>query len=73
MMEMHLPTDYNTPIRDKEGKYHLCRPVLISVSGGKNIAYIAEDGTEIKREIKREPLHRYRFRENRRNKNTEQK
>jgi len=59
---LQLPMEYNTPIKDKDGRYHLCRPVLISVSGGKNISYVIEDGTE----IKREPLHRYRNRINRR-------
>ena len=59
---MVLPTDYNTPIKDKNGKYHLCRPVLVPVSGGKNIAYVTEAGTE----IMREPQHRYKNRVNRR-------
>ena len=59
---MVLPADYNTPVMDNNGKYHLCRPVLVSVSGGKNIAYVTATGTE----IKREPQHRYKNRVNRR-------
>ena len=59
---MVLPADYNIPIKDENGKYHLCRPVLVPVSGGKNIAYVTEAGAE----IKREPQHRYKNRMNRR-------
>ena len=64
---MILPTEYSTPIQDAEGKWYLCRPILITVSGGKNVAYILEDGTE----VKREPLHRYKQRVKRRE-NSEQ-
>jgi len=59
---MVLPVDYNIPIKDRKGKYHLFRPILVSVSGGKNIAYVTESGIE----IKREPQHRYKNRVNRR-------
>jgi len=59
---MQLPMEYNTPIKDKNGKYYLCRPVLVAVRGGKNIAYITKDGTE----IVREPVHRYKNRISRR-------
>jgi len=59
---MQLPIEYNTPIKDSNGKYHLCRPVLIAVKGGKNVAYITQDGAE----IVREPVHRYKNRISRR-------
>jgi hypothetical protein len=62
---MQFPTDYNTPIKDSYGRFHLCKPVLVDVRGGKNVAYITEDGNE----IKREPLHRYKNRINRRKNN----
>jgi len=59
---LQLPNDYNTPIKDKDGKYHLCCPELVNVRGGKNIVYVTEAGIE----VKREPLHRYKNRINRR-------
>lgn len=62
---MQLPIEYNTPIKDSNGKYHLCRPVIIEVRGGKNIAYVTKEGAE----IVREPVHRYKNRINRRKDN----
>lgn len=55
---MQLPVEYNTPIKDEQGKYYLCKPVFVSVRGGRNVAYVTEDGVE----IKREPVHRYKNR-----------
>ena len=55
---MQLPTEYNTPVKDSYGKFHLCKPVFVTVSGGKNVAYITQEGIE----IKREPVHRYKNR-----------
>jgi len=54
-------SENEVPIQ-KTGKWYLCRPTLIPVRGGKNVAYVTADGTE----IKREPLHRYNNRINRR-------
>lgn len=60
----------NNPVPvQKDGKWYLCKPMLIEVRGGKNVAYITEDGTE----IKREPLHRYNNRIKRRKSNNIEK
>lgn len=46
-------------VQDKEGKWHLCKPMIATVRGGKAVIYVGKDGTE----VKREPLARYQARE----------
>jgi hypothetical protein len=46
----------------KDGKWYICKLLVVVVRGGRQVAYIAPDGTE----LKREPLHRYKNRVNRR-------
>ena len=51
----------------KDGKRHLCTVELLDVKGGRQVLYIGDDGTV----IKREPLFRYNERQKRRTRNTQ--
>lgn len=57
---MTLPTE-KTPIV-KDGKCFMCRLQLLTVKGGTHVLYVSDEGDV----IKREPLHRYKNRINRR-------
>ena len=48
---------------EKDGKCYMCTLRLSAVKGGHHILYVANDGTI----VKKEPLHRYKEREKRRN------
>ena len=47
----------------KDGKRFICTAEQITVSGGLNVIYVADDGSI----IKQEPMHRYKQRLRRRN------
>jgi hypothetical protein len=42
----------------KDGKRYICRLELVSVKGGKNVLWVAENG----KVMKKEPYHRYKDR-----------
>ena len=46
----------------KDDKCYICTLQLLAVSGGKQVLYVAEDGSV----LKKEPLHRYNERLRRR-------
>lgn len=49
-------------LQDADGVWHLCKPFVVPVSGGKRVVYTTKDG----RELKQETLSRYKWRINRR-------
>ena len=61
--KMELPTEQIAI--EKDGICHMCTLRLSTVRGGHHILYVADDGTI----IKKEPLHRYKERVKRREKN----
>ena len=57
-----LLEEKKVPVKDNNGEWHLCKPTLITVRGGKNVVYKTDNGEE----LKREPVHRYNQRIKRR-------